>query len=296
MIEPLHLTTKDIEELGKRKLELGRGTDGIVYKTGSLKDRNSLYKIYYHPNFIINDPEYKIELDSNGVNIADNRHLYKKLVYKYYIGSNYYNKDGVKLYGIDTVYKAIERQQFIKRTKLQKRPIIVDGRFAGTVLHYHRFHLPIHLLRLYPPATQIKVLKELLLAVEELITNFIYPIDLCLKPTESIQDSNVLISFGPNPKPAIIDLDGKSAIYTETYNEEYFYKALTSFKTLVTEILLNIDIEKLEEIDFEFLTKQFLELGLNLKCIEALLNTDLKLSIPEINEVLDNLYQLKKAL
>ena len=110
-IEPLYLTTADIKLLEEKKLELGHGTDGIVFKTGQSETKDILYKIYYnHPKNY--DYLYQKVYDKEGVNIADNRNFFRKTNASRF-KTSYYNKDGVRIYGIDAVYKAIERQKNI---------------------------------------------------------------------------------------------------------------------------------------------------------------------------------------
>lgn len=292
-VSPLYLTKEDVKSLEKRHLEIGRGTDGIVYKTGNKKTSNILYKIYYHSPILLEDPKYQKIFDNDGVNIADNRQfLNNKDVSSFH--TSYYNQDGVRDFGIEAIYKAIERQQYIKRTQLQKQPIFINGRFGGTVLHYHKRHIAIHNLNMYPTTIQIRVLKELLLAVEELLKNYIYHIDLSLKPERNYKEANVLISLGLNPHPAIIDIDGKSAIYTETENKYYYYKSLLSFKALIMGILFEIDIDNLEELDYDYLENKLKQLGINPYFIEPIIDPSVNLDITELNEFLDDILLVKK--
>lgn len=292
IIEPLHLSSKDIEALKEKNLELGRGTDAIVYKTGNPKEKDILYKIY-HKCPINNDPQYHAIYDSEGVNIADNRYYFRNIKTTRY-KTNYYNSEGVKVYGIDAVYKAIERQENIKRTHLQKRPILIDDHFGGTVLHYHRHHLPIYSMRFFPLKTQIDIFKELILAVEELINNNIYHIDLSLKPETNFREANVLISIKRKPKPAIIDVDGKSAIYTESPNNQYKIRTLTTLKDLIVNILFDINYEKMEEIDYNYIEKKLLSIGIEMKYISQVLDIDNVLDIHELNTFLDDIKLIKK--
>lgn len=287
--EPLYLTPNEI----KAMKEIGRGTDGIVYKSHRLQDRNRLYKIYHNPSTLAENPLYKKEYDDAGVNVADNRALYRKNTYSQY-HTTYYNNDGVKINGVEAVYKAIERQKYISRTKLQKRPIYIGKTFSGTVLHYHKNAIAIHNLIFFPISVQIRVLKELLLSVKELLENYIYPIDLSLKPEKNYKEANVLLTLLPFPQPAIIDLDGKSAIYTESEVIKYYQQSLLSLKTLITEILFGIDIEKMEDLDYEHLEENVQELGIKLTSLESMIDPDIIVDIHDLNEFLDDIKRLKR--
>ena len=210
-IEPLYLKKADVIKLQKRDLEIGRGNDGIVYKTG-ISNSDELYKLYFRKSKIGSEPCYLELVDE---------------------------KDAV-----DNIYKAIDRQSYVKRTKLQKRPIYINNRFRGVVIHYHKRQIPIYFLKSCPLKIQIVVLKELLVSIEELLDNFIYPRDLALQPYTDYRTSNVLLSFSRKLTPNIIDIDGRSVIYTDDYNEDFYYTALNSYKNLVMQILFDIDIMK----------------------------------------------------
>lgn len=250
-INPLYLKEEDLKNLK----EIGRGTDGIVYKPKNSK--NELYKIYYNKVENKNKPTILEAVDSNGVRIHNPEHKFTTVAKQKKYQTKYIDQEGVKIYGIGAVEKAIERQENIKRTQLQKRPIYIDGHFHGTVLYHHKRQMPFYLLKSFPKKTQTRVLKELLQSEEELLDNYIYHIDLGLQPRTNYKTANVLLScFGLHPN--IIDIDGKSAIYTEGYNENLYYQSLGSYKTLVAQILFDIDLLKLEEEDLEF-KKEFLQ-------------------------------------
>lgn len=287
-INPLYLTEKDLQMMK----EIGRGTDGIVYKSPHIQNRNILFKIYHHPPALAENPSYKKVYDEAGVNIADNRALYRQNNYSRY-HTTYYNSDGVKINGVEAVYKAIERQQYITRTKLQKRPIYIGKNFRGTVLHYHKRAIAIHNLIFFPISVQIKVLKELLLAVKELLENYIYHIDLSLKPEKNYKEANVLLTLNPFPRPAIIDIDGKSAIYTESKVIQYQQQSLLSLKALITEILFGIDIEKIDDLDYGHLENNLESLGIKISYIESILNPDIILDTSELNEFLEDMQLIK---
>lgn len=291
-IEPLHLTEKDIKVLDYCNLELGRGTDGIVYTTGSYRNRNDLYKIYFHDSDTIKRINNSELLDKNGVKIIRDRQQLKNICNNHNdtrFKTNYIDNEGVRINGIDAINMAIERQKYIQRTRLQKRPILVDDHFRGTVLHYHKRQMPLYILKSFPRKIQIKVLKELLLAVWELLDNYVYHIDLGFQSKNDLKKANVLISCKPNLQPNIIDIDGKSAIYTEEYNEYYYYKSLGTYKNLMLQILFDIDIIDIEDIDFDYLKYCLHNKGIPDGYIDSLLILDKKMDVYEIMDFLNDM-------
>lgn len=288
-IEPLQLTKRDIELLKSRKLELGRGTDGIIYKTGNRHDRDSLYKIYHKSYSVTNTNSNIGHMDKEGVKVIDDISLLKNITNYSRYKTQYINEEGTRVNGINSVYKAIERQKYIQRTKLQKRPIYIDGNFGGTVLHYHKKQLPIGILKLFPLNIQLKVLRELLISEEELLDNYIYHVDLSLKTDQQYKKANVLLSCYPFLYPNIIDIDGKSAVYTESYNSTYYQKSLRTYKNLVTEILFDIDSEKIDDADYEYLNDKLSNLGIKEKFILPILDVESFMDINCIHEFLDDM-------
>lgn len=293
-VEPLYLSRKDIEFLESKKYEIGRGTDGVVYRSPNPKEKDILLKIYLKSFEELKNPNYKVIYDAEGVNIANNKEFFRKIRNPNRYKITYFNKEGLKLNGIEAVYQAIERQPYIKNTHLQKKPIYIDGHFGGTILHYHRHHTAIANLRLFPKQTQINVLKKLVVAVKELLDNNIYHIDLGLKPETQFREANVLISLSLNPIPAIIDIDGKSAIYTESFNQNYYQMSLRSLKDLIVGLLFDIEAESLDDLDIDFLEDELLKMGVEVKYIRPILDPEFYFEIPEINDFLDSIKLIKK--
>lgn len=258
-IEPLYLKKANVINLQKRDLEIGRGNDGIVYKTG-ISNSDELYKLYFRKSKIGSEPCYLELVDE---------------------------KDAV-----DNIYKAIDRQSYVKRTKLQKRPIYINNRFRGVVIHYHKKQIPIYFLKSCPLKIQIVVLKELLVSIEELLDNFIYPRDLALQPYTDYRTSNVLLSFSRKLTPNIIDIDGRSAIYTDDYNEDFYYTALNSYKNLVMQILFDIDIMKLNVIDLEYFSDLLNKKGINSKYLEYMLSIERRTDIDEFDYFFEDISKL----
>lgn len=289
-LEPLYLTSKDIDILKKKKLELGRGSDGVIYKTGCFKTRYDLYKIYHH-SIDTKSCNYKQIFDSDGVNIANNRDFLNHNTS--YTKMSYYDKNGVKINGVNAVYQAIERQNNIKRTYLQKRPIYINGHFNGTVLHYHKFCISLSFLQLYPFKIQVWALKELLLSIKELVDNNIYHIDLGFRANDYQKNDNVLISIG-KPMPHIIDIDGKSAIYTEMPNLKYYKKTLNSYKGILLGIFFRVNTDNMLDEDLFYLETKLKENQIPLEMLHILLNDYKLLDFYELNRFLDDIKEIQK--
>lgn len=294
-IKPLHLTKEDIDKLKRRHLELGRGTDGIVYKTGNIKTRNILYKIYLRSyEHLLPNYGAQQSLDENGVKIIKNKEQLRNIYDKTRFQTCYIDSEGVKINGVDAIYKAIERQKYVTRTKLQQQPIYIDNHFGGTVLYYHRNQLPMYLLKSFPRKTQIKVLQELLLSVEELLENNIYHIDLGLQAHTNYKKANVLISRSPNPHPNIIDIDGKSAIYTETFNQQAYQQSLRTYKNLMVQILFDIDPAKLDNLDYFYFTDRLAQQEIDPTTAGILLDAEQSMPISDLGEFLQDQQKIKK--
>ena len=138
-IEPLYLKKADVINLQKRDLEIGRGNDGIVYKTG-ISNSDELYKLYFRKSKIGSEPCYLELVDE---------------------------KDAV-----DNIYKAIDRQSYVKKTKIQKRPIYINNRFRGVVIHYHKRQIPIYFLKYGAK----RLIKYVVFIMHILLVNYLYRI------------------------------------------------------------------------------------------------------------------------
>ena len=122
--------------------------------------------------------------------------------------------------------------------------------------------------------------------------NFIYPRDLALQPYTDYRTSNVLLSFSRKLTPNIIDIDGRSAIYTDDYNEDFYYTALNSYKNLVMQILFDIDIMKLNVIDLEYFSDLLNKKGINSKYLEYMLSIERRTDIDEFDYFFEDISKL----
>ena len=257
-MEKLYLS---IEEFNKLK-EIGHGTDGCVYKYS----KDTLIKVY-HKNLI--------KFSNNEEILTKRDKIYKgeKIPFK---GSeanfNYYLNDDngvIKIRSKDALVKAAEKQKYITRTKLPKGAIYINNKCVGAVLD--RINgIQIHKLSSMPLKYRYQIIKSLLLDVDELLKNNIYHIDLSNSPYSTKcytrdKDGNVIAIKGHshvlvNPitkKTNIIDLDGKSTIYTEKYSEKFEKACIDNICTLLIEFLYNVDTDDItdDEIYYELLNK-----------------------------------------
>lgn len=138
--------------------------------------------------------------------------------------------------------------------------------------------IQIHKLSGMPLKYKKIIIKEVIESVEELLKNYIYHVDLANSPNaqslrvnsrgeiENVGHSHVLVNPF-NLKTNIIDLDGKSTIYTERKREDYERKSMYGLCILILEFLLNVDFKEYEEnIDELFnslekmnISKEFIE-------------------------------------
>ena len=259
----ISLTPTELDKIKATKKALGSGVDGTVYAM----DNKTVYKFYHDTSdtvCLIGAGIY----DDEGVNIkpwqelmTDNRAVRenKKPI-------NYIDKDGVILSKKAAIIKAAEKQEYVKLTKLPQAPIMIDHRLVGCV--YHRYHTiwGIYALGLYPPSVRKKVMRKLYVKLRELYANNIYPVTLAQKDKIhpfSRQGSNVLLGFGLEPQ--IIDLDGISAFYSDTFCEaanEAYKKSLSSFSLLALEVISGLDIMD-EDIDVEYFVEELKDKGID---------------------------------
>ena len=244
------------EDLNKYK-SIGKGTEAKVYKVNN----EYLYKIYTIPlrankNDVDNN-DYQI--DNDGVKVVtDIKKTSVKNVdpYPYYIDAS-----GVKkVYSEKVIYDAMERQKNIKGTYLPQAPIYVDGKFKGCVLKNHNHYINMHSMFLLPKKTKLQILSKLLVKVKELTDNNIYHCDLCNYKTDEYTHSNVLI----NPltlNTEIIDVDGKSTVYSKTYNDILYNRTYLNFNLLTIKYLYDIDFSKeLSNEDIDSLIEHLIDL------------------------------------
>ena len=127
----------------------------------------------------------------------------------------------------------------------------------------------------------------LLNKVQELIDNNIYPVDLCQKGINNLYDknyANVLLNY--KNEPILIDLDGKSALYSEVPNELYNKHTCTTLSNLIFEILTREDIqEDYNDEDYDAIRQYLTKAGLTDELVERFLENEM--SMEDISESID---------
>lgn len=251
------------EELKKLK-QIGSGSDGKVFKYNN----DIVLKFYRENLFKIKEYERLMQKEDKTYNKD------KKIKWKDINKLHYYiiEDEKIRIRSNEAIDRIVKRQENLKRNNLPKGPVYFNNKFAGC--YYKKLSgIQIHKLTGLPIKHKYKLIKSLLLDIEELINNNIYHIDLANsylhesylddeegKSILSTGHSHILINpFGKLTN--IIDLDGKSTIYTENYSFEYEQMCLVSLCTLLIEFLFAIDTREIKEIDeIEFELSKF---GLN---------------------------------
>lgn len=237
----IYLKKEDIQKFKK----IGEGTEGSVYRIG----HGVLYKIYHENCPSIIEPNHIIH-DKSGVNITPIKDYLKNNL------MDYCNSDKIRLLRKDAILRAIRLQKEIKLSKLPSNIIYVDGKIEGCVLHDYSYSTDIYKASYLPKRFRIRIMKQILQEVEELLNHHIYPIDLCQRPTIEYPNTNVLLSY--KLKPYIIDLDGQSTLYPETNYEKYQQLSMQSLSTLFLQLYTGINMEDYLNcsIDTEEISKQ----------------------------------------
>lgn len=225
-MEKIEITKSDLEKL---KI-IGRGTEGTIYQYSN----DELIKIYHSHSDYNQGKRQNIIVDESGVNITPIKKVQKTNIKDQTI--QYFDTEGVRLAREDAIIKAIEAQKNIYLTKLPQKAVYLDGKIRGCSLYYHKhatniynvMHIPVYKWRL-------KIVKEILKEVKELADHNIYHIDLCQHPTKENKNTNILLMRDFHPE--IIDIDGHSAIYSETPSECYERSTTLSLSVLVIELL-----------------------------------------------------------
>lgn len=289
----INLTESEFRELVSR--EKSHGSDGMVIPY----DRKHLIKLYHSKVDRVLKKEAEYTSDDSDMK------FYEKGVTKFDINKFediflfYQNDSGdsLRLRNEDAIYKAIEKQQRVKNTRLPKSVVLVNGKFVGCLIQAS-YGLQIHKLIGFPLKFKKAIMLKVLHNVKELLDNYIYHVDLDNSPYASdswfkgelVGHSHVLI----NPftlKPQIIDLDGKSTIYRDGYSEKDEKESLYKFSRLMTEFLLGIDLNEYNDDDsLRFVLE---DIGVRLEYIDKIIDHSMSYDELEtfINEV-DNIKRL----
>ena len=203
----IYLTPNDL------KNEIGHGTDGTVYKYNS-KYYVKLYHAYVKS--ILMQAKTSLEETKIYQKNSSSIHMISEPL-TYYS----YKEEDIRIRPKDAIYLAMKRQENVHRNYLPQAPVYLNHRFAGCLLKKVS-GISIHKLMGLPQNIKRKIMTEVLLDIEELLDNNIYPVDLANSPyanTFSFEKGHSHILVNPITfSTHIIDLDGKSTIYTEKIN------------------------------------------------------------------------------
>lgn len=293
--DALFFSIDDFDKL--KRYELGHGTDGGVYRYSDTE----LIKIYHKRIKRIEELGISDDSDMKFYDKETIVHRFDREPITYFRWSD----EDIKLRSKDAIYEAIARQECIKRTHLPKNVVYINSHFAGCVLQYIR-GIQIHKLHFLPLSKKKQIMREILLSVKELMDNYIYHIDLSNSPyskklftnnqgvQESVGHSHVLV----DPftlKPNIIDLDGKSTVYTERYNPEYEAQSMYNVSILLIEFLLGLDSDDYDfDLDeYEVLANELEYMGIRQEYIDHL--SKYELTIDEAFDLVDSIGKLKRV-
>lgn len=245
----LLMSSSDLKELK----QIGHGSDGAVYKY-----KNNLLIKLYHKNVqkivtLNQNNDEDIKIYKKGQNIKNNYYANDLKYYSY----DKDEKESIKLLPKEGIFKAIERRESVNLTSLPVGVVYIDGHFAGCLLERQK-GIQIHKLTGLPLSVRAKIFKNVLNAEEELLKNYIYHIDLSNSPyakkeiilpngkTSLTGHSHVLVN-PINLKTNLIDLDGKSTIYTEKEDQNLKNDSLNDLTILALEFLLQLDYDEYKE-------------------------------------------------
>ncbi len=267
----IYITPEDL------KKEIGHGTDGAVYKYNS-KYYVKLYHAYVRD--ILTQEKTSLEETKIYQKNSSTIHLVSEPL-TYYS----YKEEEIRVRPKEAIYLAMKRQENVHRNYLPQAPVYLNHRFAGCLLRKVS-GISIHKLMGLPQNLKRKIMYEVLLDIEELLQNNIYPVDLANSPyanTIGFEKGHSHILVNPiNLHTHIIDLDGKSTIYTEKRNEEHYTHTLNTLNILFLEFFYHLSYDDYETEDE--LLSNLEELKIPSTYQKDLVNGTL--SIPKIKELI----------
>lgn len=265
--------SKDYFEKLKSK-KIGEGRDSIVYNAG----KGYLFKVYKDEAGLKNqyDDTLKTKIYTKGqiINNFGNKNSY----------ANYIDSDNVKIYYKEAIKKIVERQKEIKHSYLPQASLYIDRKFSGCVLKRVRGVQIHYIWPFLSKRNKIKILKEILEKVKELSDHYIYPMDTANSPIAG-KHSNILIDR--KLKPQLIDLDGNSTVYRESFDKQVYDEMFFSLNMLFLELLYGFELnDSLEEEDLFKIKSILEESNLRKELIDKLV--EFKANFNELNELTDH--------
>ncbi len=219
--------------------QIGEGKEAKVYVDPN--NSNNLLKLYKKKLAIYDPIDINEEIDDFDTKVFDKLVSIVKNYNDLNILPKYVDSEGVKIYTKSAIKLAINRQELIKLTTLPRDVIYLNNRFVGCVIKRHKLSFQIHKIwNLLPKSAKINIMFKLKTIIDELVYNYIYPIDLNNKPTDKLYShSNILVSY--NLTPHLIDLDGNSTLYYEYKNSMYEEMTYNSLARLFLELITDLE-------------------------------------------------------
>ena len=251
-MQSIFLSKDEYEFIKNNKRFIGSGVDGSIYKINN----NSIYKFYHKNQEYISLPNANI--DNEGVIVDDFKLLRPYSKVNNIESINYTDSDGVILTREEAIYKAIEKQKNVKLTALPKNVIYVDNKIAGCEYNYYRFKLGIYSSVYLPLQKRLLICKKLLVKVKELLDNNIYPVTLAQRNEMfSIKSNGSNVLIGLNLDPVIIDLDGISTMYSDSFSRKYFNRTLATLSSLILELLSKVKVADIKDDDIYVISEYY---------------------------------------
>ncbi|MBE6161172.1 MAG: hypothetical protein E7158_03030 [Firmicutes bacterium] len=259
--EAMHFSNLNSNQVSKLKI-IGKGTDANVYRI----NKNLLLKLYKLPQSNIKS--------SNDEIIKTDKP--QKFINTFKFQSRCYNEEGLRLGYKDLIEMANIKQEKINLTYLPLAPCYIDNSFRGCILKNCRPNIPIDFFKFLPERKKLIIIQKILMKFKELIANNIYPYDLYNKIDSDHQHNNIIIDF--KLEPTIIDLDGKSTAYTESFNETYYYDSTFGISCLTLEFLFNQDMIDFFDEPFELKDyyQDFYKGKIDYEDVDKLINTNIE--------------------
>ena len=184
-----------------------------------------------------------------------------------------------KQYSASVINKAVARQANVALTRLPQGrifildPITKEYHFGGCVYEKYNFIYDIfNFCDLPKTFLNKRMMIPVLYKVKELCENYIYvQSDLYSKKSSNTNHSNVKINW--QLKPVLIDLDGKSALYTDERDIAAEFGSYYAYFELLLDVLFDIDTYE-NTFDNEGLAQQMVGCGISQEFIELLAYDD----------------------
>lgn len=299
--KPLELTKEEAMALIKQ--ELVHGSDGKIIRANN----KYLIKLYHEQvKKLLGD----INSDLLEKNDDSNIKLYKMRSALNRINSfeelfirHKSEVDGgiIRVRSSEVIKEAQNRQYKIKNTHLPLNAVYIDGKYSGCILLAERGFQIHKLTGILPLSFKKKIMKQILFNVKELMDNCVYHLELNNSPytKESIYVENGSIELVGHShvlidpitlKPHIIDLEGKSTVYSEKPDQDLEWWVMYAICQLMIEFLLKIDFDVYRECtsDLKDLMK---DIGVKLEYIDKL--AECSLTFDESLDFVDSLDDIK---